>query len=93
MTAPAPNDIAVAPAPWKVECENYWFPIWLPKQLPEGIYDPLEASSEAFSSSAISGKFTAGLGMIQIYRYSKTPVGKWFKVKERMALTHTRPVR
>ncbi|KAI9704647.1 MAG: hypothetical protein M1820_005395 [Bogoriella megaspora] len=65
------------PAPWQCKCETYWFILWLPKQLPRGIYDPLEASSPDFASPQSAGDFKSGIGMIQIVRYSETPVGPY----------------
>ncbi|KAF1808178.1 hypothetical protein P152DRAFT_462832 [Eremomyces bilateralis CBS 781.70] len=66
-----------APAPWKLRSESYLLMVRLPKTLPDGIYDPLEASSEAFSDPARSGKHRGGLGAILIVRYTETPVGPY----------------
>lgn len=47
--------------------------LWLPKLLPSDIYAPLEASSPAVKNESFRG----GMGMIQIVRYSDTPVGAY----------------
>ena len=45
--------------------------------LPDDVYAPLEAQSVSFSDPAKGGRFRGGLGMIQIVRYSDTPVGRY----------------
>lgn len=46
--------------------------------LPDNAYAPLEAQSASFSDPEEVGKFRGGLGMIQVVRYSDTPVGKYY---------------
>lgn len=53
--------------------ESYWLLLRLRKPLPVDIYDPLEAAHPACSADS----FTGGLGMIQVVRYSETPVGPY----------------
>ncbi|KAI9854001.1 MAG: hypothetical protein M1813_001592 [Trichoglossum hirsutum] len=67
--------LTVAPAPWTCKCETYWLLFYASCPLPENVYDPLEAASVEFSDPAVAGEFRGGLGMIQIVRYSETPVG------------------
>ncbi|KAF2139914.1 uncharacterized protein K452DRAFT_58059 [Aplosporella prunicola CBS 121167] len=70
--------VPLSSAPWSTKCEAYWLVTWLPTEaLPEGLYDPLEASDPAFTSPERAGKFKGGLGMIQVVRYSETPVGAY----------------
>ncbi|KAI9677714.1 MAG: hypothetical protein M1829_002486 [Trizodia sp. TS-e1964] len=70
-------EFTLAPAPWTCKCETYWLPFWSSSTLPADAYAPLEASSAAFSSPALAGSFHGGLGMMQIVRYSDTPVGPY----------------
>jgi len=67
----------LVPAPWKCKVETYWLLFWLPKKLPDGIYDPLQASYAPFSDPKQVGEFTGGPGMIQIVRYLESPVGEF----------------
>jgi len=53
--------------------EAYWLPLCLTGPLSADIYSPLESNSLPGSSSDFAG----GLGMIQIIRYSDTPVGPY----------------
>jgi hypothetical protein len=64
------------PPPWKCKCTAYWMLFFGKGPLSKDSYAPLEAGSPAFSSSEEAGKFTGGLGMIQLVRYSETPAGK-----------------
>ena len=66
-----------APAPWTCKCEAYWMMFNGSKTLPDNVFAPLEAQSTSFSHSQEAGKFRGGLGMIQIVRYSNTPVGQY----------------
>lgn len=80
MASPTDSDpIAVAPAPWKTKCTAYIIPIWTSastaKNLPSKAYSPLEAQSP-FASEA-SGKPQRSMGMIQLVRYTDTPVGPY----------------
>lgn len=45
--------------------------------LPADVYGPLEAQTASFSDPRKAGRFRGGLGMIQIVRYSDTPVGQY----------------
>lgn len=47
--------------------------LWLRSPLPKGIYDELETSEPSSSTQGFKGS----LGMIQIVRYSDTPVGSY----------------
>jgi hypothetical protein len=67
------GDIPEAPAPWTTKNEAYWLISHLRSPLPEDIYDPLEAQSPACSAAEGQG----GLTLIQIVRYSSTPVGSY----------------
>jgi hypothetical protein len=42
------------------------------KELPKGVYDPLEEAS----AGEECGKFEGGLGAVMIIRYADTPVGR-----------------
>jgi hypothetical protein len=74
--AAPPAGISHVPAPWTTESECWLLTVFLGSKLPEGVYDPLEASSSAFANSKEAGKFEGGLGMIMIVRYKETPVGR-----------------
>lgn len=50
--------------------------VTLGRGLPEGVYDPLEASSPEFADPSTAGEFRGGIGVVVIVRYSETPVGK-----------------
>ncbi|KAF2177720.1 hypothetical protein K469DRAFT_719651 [Zopfia rhizophila CBS 207.26] len=68
-----------APAPWNTKSECYWLFLALSK-LPEGLYDPLEASSEELvdtGNGGAGGEFRGGLGVVMIVRYRDTPVGPY----------------
>lgn len=62
------------PAPWTCKCETYWLMLWLPRTLPADVYGTLEGSS---LSDDRSSDARGGLGMVQIVRYSDTPVGAY----------------
>ena len=72
-THPVPH----RPAPWTVKADAYLMALWLPSKLPEGIYDPLEASSPAFADPKEAGEFRGGIGFIMVVRYSDTPCGPY----------------
>ncbi|KAK4541140.1 hypothetical protein LTR36_008214 [Oleoguttula mirabilis] len=61
------------PPPWSTRNEAYWLLLTLRNPLPAGIYDPLEASHPACTTSGFKG----GLGMVQIVRYTDTPCGSY----------------
>lgn len=63
----------LCPPPWSTRNEAYWLLLWLSSPLPADIYDPLEASHTACTTTGFKG----GLGMIQIVRYTDTPVGAY----------------
>jgi hypothetical protein len=77
-----PNDIQPVLPPWKLKGTVYMFPFWtkasdIAEAGKAGItYSPLEAKS-AFASSEDSGKHLGGLSMVQIIRYTKSPVGPY----------------
>ena len=50
------------------------------KDLPKGVYDPLEA---AWADEGL-GKFAGGLGAVIIVRYSDTPVGMFAVFKSHL---------
>ena len=66
---------APAPAPWTCKCTAYWLLSTSPSILPADAYAPLEASSAALSDPIQAGAFKGGLAMVQVVRYSDTPVG------------------
>ncbi|KAL8389060.1 hypothetical protein RB595_008819 [Gaeumannomyces hyphopodioides] len=73
--------IKVAPPPWQLKGTIYSFAFWVSKkQAAEGLpahiaYSPLEAGS-TFAQPQ-NGRPLGGLSMIQIIRYSETPVGPY----------------
>ena len=67
----------VHPPPWRCDAEAYWIPFKADKNLPDFAYAPLEAASPTFSNPEDVGEFAGGLGMIQLLRYSSTPVGPY----------------
>jgi len=67
---PEQHPVPRAKAPWKLMAECYTLLLKL-KDLPKGVYDPLEA---AWADEGL-GKFAGGLGAVIIVRYSDTPVG------------------
>ena len=75
MLTPEPP-VPIKPAPWTTKCASYWLLLNL-RKLPEGVYDPLEASSPEFADPQLAGEFKGGLGMIMVVRYEDTPTGKW----------------
>ncbi|KAI9714577.1 MAG: hypothetical protein M1812_006382 [Candelaria pacifica] len=69
--------VALKPPPWTCKCEAYWLTFYARGPLPEHQYAPLEASSSSWIDPQKCGQFKGGLGMIQIVRYSETPVGSY----------------
>ncbi|KAK3393336.1 hypothetical protein B0H63DRAFT_457988 [Podospora didyma] len=71
--------IALAPAPWTTKCLVYQIGFWTSsataQNLPAKAYSPLEAASSYASPEF--GKPLGGLSMIQLVRYSETPVGPY----------------
>lgn len=80
MSSSTPNDpITPAPAPWRLKGTVYTFLAYTSSKgaaelssMKAFMYCPLEAQS-----SFASGKFVGGIGMVQIIRYSDTPVGPY----------------
>lgn len=73
------DPIVPAPAPWKLKGTVYTFITYTPAKgaaelgsMKSFMYSPLEAQS-----SFASGKFVGGIGMVQVIRYSDTPVGPY----------------
>lgn len=80
----APNDdIQPVLPPWKLKGTVYMFPFWtkasdIAEAGKAGItYSPLEAKSAFAASSEDSGKHLGGLSMIQVIRYTESPVGPY----------------
>jgi hypothetical protein len=69
--------LKLEPPPWTCKCIAYVCTFWRsPSQaLPDEIYDPLEANSPAFNSA--DEKYLGGLCLVQIIRYTSTPVGPY----------------
>ncbi|KAF2493662.1 hypothetical protein BU16DRAFT_464911 [Lophium mytilinum] len=76
-TESIPAPVSVKPAPWNTQCETYWLMLYMPAVLPEGLYDPLEASSPHFADPNLSGEFKGGLAIIMVVRYKDTPTGPY----------------
>jgi hypothetical protein len=80
MSSSTPNDpITPVPAPWRLKGTVYTFLTYTSSKgaaelgsMKAFIYSPLEAQS-----SFASGKFAGGIGMVQIIRYTDTPVGPY----------------
>ncbi|KAF1835283.1 hypothetical protein BDW02DRAFT_568160 [Decorospora gaudefroyi] len=66
------HPVTRAKAPWKLSAESYLLFFTL-KNLPEGVYDPLQAQ---WADEAL-GEFKGGLGSVMIVRYLDTPVGPY----------------
>ena len=69
----------VAPPPWKLRATIYTFMMYISSKdakilRADGsfLYSPLEAGSEF-----AQGKLIGGLGMVQLIRYSESPVGPY----------------
>ena len=69
------SSFTLCPSPWTLKGDVYILPFLAsPSDItPELIYDPLEASSPAFADSKPLG----GFAMVQIIRYSESPVGPY----------------
>lgn len=61
------------PAPWRLKADMYWLVLRLSNPLPPETYHPLDTAQ--YSSPASS--FKGGFGMIQVIRYSESPVGPY----------------
>lgn len=69
--------IKIAPPPWRCHYSAYFgtFYVSAKSGLPRGIvYEPLEASSLEFTEA---GVWKGGLVMMQLLRYTSTPVGPY----------------
>jgi hypothetical protein len=75
---PSADDTPIvnAPPPWACKATIYLFAFYhlfsSPQKLPSFSYSPLEAAS-----SFASGTPLGGLGMVQLLRYTETPVGPY----------------
>lgn len=75
------DDIKAVPAPWKLRGDVFSFPFWTNKEQiakadAAGItYSPLEAKGGYASHEG--NEHLGGMGMIQIIRYSESPVGPY----------------
>lgn len=71
----------VVPPPWTCKCTAYVLPFFYSASsgLPTDLaYAPLEAATSSFfSSQAEAGSYKGGLCLIQIIRYTETPVGPY----------------
>lgn len=80
MAAP---DIKPVPPPWTLRGTVYTFPFWtnmsqIAQANEAGItYSPLEANSEFANSAEAGAAHLGGLSMVQIIRYSESPVGPY----------------
>ncbi|KAI9806517.1 MAG: hypothetical protein M1833_003704 [Piccolia ochrophora] len=72
-----PPGIDYAPPPWSCKCSSFWLFVSFSDPLPASVYAPLEASSPSTSSPTETGRFRGGLGVVQVLRYSDTPVGSY----------------
>jgi len=73
------GDIFHVPPPWKLKGTIYLFAFWTTKaqaeDLPSLSYSPLEATSGY--GSAKNGRPLGGLSMVQVIRYTQSPVGPY----------------
>ncbi|KAK0751842.1 hypothetical protein B0T18DRAFT_341693 [Schizothecium vesticola] len=76
---PSPNPILPVPPPWDLKCTIFIIPFYTTastaRQLPAKAFHPLEAASP-FASPAF-GVPVGGLSMMQLIRYTDTPVGPY----------------
>jgi len=74
--ASSPPTIPHVPAPWTNKATIYTFPFYVTssraRNLPSVAYSPLEAGS-----SFADGTCVGGLGIVQVLRYSDSPVGPY----------------
>ncbi|KAJ0159335.1 hypothetical protein CTA2_9908 [Colletotrichum tanaceti] len=75
----ASNDITPVPAPWKLKGDVYLFAFWVSRAQaehpPAVAYSPLEANSPFICPDG--SRPLGGLSMIQIIRYTESPVGPY----------------
>lgn len=69
-TSTPPDDV---PAPWKLRGDMYWAMLRLSGPLAQNIYHPLDGAHYSLPSSSFKG----GFGMIQVIRYTESPVGPY----------------
>jgi len=80
MASP-PGDITHVPAPWKLKGTVYLFPFWTNKAdfataKSAGLaFSPLEGNSDYALPEG--NEYLGGLGMVQIIRYTESPVGPY----------------
>ena len=70
----------LAPPPWSCKCTAYVLPFFYSASsgLPVDLaYARLEAASPLFISKSGAGAYKGGLCMLQIIRYTETPVGPY----------------
>lgn len=78
MATSAPSTLfKFEPAPWRCKCTAYVSTFWRsPSQgLPHEVYDPLEANSSSVNCE--DENYLGGLCIVQIIRYTSTPVGPY----------------
>lgn len=77
--SPLPTPILPVPPPWDLKCTIYILPFYTTastaRNLPAKAFHPLEAAS-AFASPEF-GVPVGGLSMVQLIRYTDTPVGPY----------------
>jgi len=73
---PSPN-YPIAPAPWQCRGQAFWFLLHNSSTtpLPSEFHDPRDYTSTANAND--NSNFAGGLGMIQVVRYTDTPVGPY----------------
>lgn len=76
-----PDDIQAVAPPWKLKGTIYILAFWSTKAQLEAagdiLYSPLEGSSPFVSASQEGGRHIGGLSMIQVIRYTESPVGPY----------------
>ncbi|KAF1851575.1 uncharacterized protein K460DRAFT_362327 [Cucurbitaria berberidis CBS 394.84] len=76
LTEPAQHPVPRSKAPWTLKAESYFLFLSL-RELPQGVYDSLEAAWGKEEGEKGVGAFRGGLGAVVIVRYSWTPVGPY----------------
>lgn len=76
---PSSDTIPSAPPPWTTKSTTYILPFYHSpsKPLPSKAYSPLSASHAPFSAEPECGVFKGGLSLLQLLRYTETPVGPY----------------
>lgn len=79
--AAMPDAIPSAPAPWTLKGDVYLFSFWTSKEqarhLPSHAFSPLEAGGTVAGVGSAASKPVGGLSMIQVIRYTESPVGPY----------------